>query len=62
MAQLDEMTLLAEEWTVEQLDHYIKMYEERIQFTANMVKMLKRIRRNKQKRKIVDTGAPRGGK
>lgn len=61
-SQLDEMKLLAEYWTLEQLDHYIKMYDERIQFTIDLVRELKRIRRKRTRKKIVDTGNPRGGK
>lgn len=57
-----EIILLAEEWTLEQIDGYIKRYEERVEFLHNLVKELKRVRRKKVRRKPLDTGAPRGGK
>lgn len=58
----DELLLLANEWTLEQVNNYIQRLEERVNSMNTLIKELKVIQRKKKRRKIVDTGSPRGGK
>jgi hypothetical protein len=58
----DELLIIASEWSLELLTEYINKLEARVLVTNALIKELKVIQRKKKRRKIVDTGAPRGGK
>lgn len=58
----DELLLLADEWSLEQLTIYIHKLEMRVTLTNGLIKELKMLARKKKRRKIIDTGSPRGGK
>jgi len=58
----DELLMIADEWSLEQLTEYIMKLEARVMVTSALIKELKVIQRKKKRRKTVDTGSPRGGK
>jgi len=58
----DELLIIASEWSLELLTEYINKLEARVLVTKALIVELKKIQRKKKRRKVVDTGSPRGGK
>lgn len=56
----DNLLEIVSGWNVDQLDEYIVKLEERIENTRTLIYELKRLRRNKSRRKNLENG-PRGG-